>query len=127
MSTFRITKMKHFQTIKKGLRLIGIQPNDHDDRYYPLNGRNLSCILSCMVPVYCGTSFFFYEADSIKEYMEFFYVTIVAGSAFTSFIHTIFNSKKLFIFLDSNDNFHADCDGEQWPISFIFLQFNAIL
>lgn len=79
-----------------------------DNSYYPLNEKYLMMTLVFVISFISVGTYVFLVADSIKEYMNSFYLLIVTCAVFISYTTTILNAKKLFCFYDDCEKFHDD-------------------
>lgn len=100
--------MKHFQTIRRSLPMMGIEPNRNQNHRFSFNKRNSFIIFLYFISAVLVWLFIFHVANSTKEYMDSFYISIAIHFVFVSYVTTICNKTKLFHFLDSCEKFQDD-------------------
>lgn len=92
--------MSILQEVQKSLKAIGFSP-----KLEPFNHRISSIFVISFSGVISQWIFLIYEADSGQEYMESIYVATACTGVLLSFSNTILSTKKIFLFINSIDEF----------------------
>lgn len=93
--------MKPFQTIQMNLAKLGvIASNKNEYQHYPFNKQHLKITIFASLDLISDFIYAIHVADSLKEYMDSFFILVATGGVFISYTTITFGMTKLFDFLD---------------------------
>lgn len=92
--------MQTLQEVQNSFISLGLDP-----KLEPFNHRTQSILVVTFSGVISLWISFIREAKDAREHMESIYIITLRISLFLSYVHTIFNTHKLFAFFESLDGF----------------------
>lgn len=90
--------MQVFQEVQKHFHSMGFDPG-----LKPFNGQILSYLVTSIPTVVFLWIFLIHEANGAQQYMESIYMVNTSTGVLICFISTIFNSTKVFSFIQNDE------------------------
>lgn len=98
------SKLKNFEVIEKNLATVGITPN-LANKPFPFNWTILFGFSLLGFCIFCLSQFIIHDAETFAQYTQSIYVGSLATLIIFALLILVFNVKKLFKFINRNDDF----------------------